>query len=79
METEGTKINSTHIDEDSWNKFMILAKLCYQMDKEADIYTVFDVFRTKILGGWEYSEAYISKVDAEIAQEEQKSANKRII
>lgn len=66
---------TTITSEDAWERFVMLAKVCMMQDPEADLYFVFDTFRTKILGGWEYTESYKAKIDAEIELEEQRRAN----
>jgi hypothetical protein len=78
---EGTIITNERLiqSEDFWDRFVMLAKVCYMQDPEADLYFVFDTFRTKILGGWEYTEAYKNKVDAEIAAEEQRRGYKNAV
>lgn len=66
------------ISEDFWDRFLLLAKVCYMRDKEADIYDVFDAWRTRILGGWDYTPKYIAQLDAIIEEEERKNELRRL-
>lgn len=61
---------TTHIHEDFWDRFVLLAKVCYYINEEADLFDVFDTMRTKLLGGWSYSGSQLDQLDAEIAREE---------
>jgi hypothetical protein len=61
----------TTLDESFWADFSLLARVCHMHDPEATIYDVFDTMRKHLLGGWEFSEALIAKVDAEIEEEYQ--------
>lgn len=56
--------------EDFWDSFVLLAKVCLLHDPDATIYDVFDTWRTKLLGGWEFSDELIEKIDAQIEEEE---------
>ena len=60
----------TMINQDFWDKFLLLAKVCYMHDKDSDIYDVFETYRTNFMGGWESSPEQLSKLDAIIAKEE---------
>ena len=60
----------TVLSESFWQDFALLARVCHMHDSEATIYDVFDTMRTKILGGWEYTDEFLAKVDAEIEKEE---------
>ena len=64
------------IDDSFWQDFELLARVCYLHDPEATIYDVFDIIRTKVLGGWEYSSEFLAQLDAEIEQEEQRNAGR---
>lgn len=61
----------TVINSDFWDKFLLVAKVCYMRDKESDLYDVFEIYRTKLMGGWESTPEQIKKIDAVIAKEEQ--------
>lgn len=61
----------TVLDESFWADFALLARVCYMHDPEATIYDVFDTMRKHLLGGWEFSESLIARVDAEIEEEYQ--------
>ena len=56
--------------EDFWDSFVLLAKVCVLHDPNSTIYDVFDTWRTKLLGGWEFSDELIEKIDAQIEEEE---------
>lgn len=60
----------TVLHEDFWDKFALLARVCYMHDKEATIYDVFDTMRTRVMGGWEFTDEFIAKIDADIEKEE---------
>lgn len=53
-----------------WEDFTLLARVCVLHDPEATIYDVFDTMRTKIYGGWEFSDEFAAKIDAQIEEEE---------
>lgn len=62
----------TMISEVFWDKFVTVAKACYMHDEEADLYDVFEIYRTKMMGGWENTPEQLAKLDEVIAQEELK-------
>ncbi len=53
-----------------WEDFVLLSKVCLLRDEDADLYDVFETIRTKFLGGWGYTAAFLAKMDAEINREE---------
>ncbi len=59
----------TTIDDDAWDRWLLVAKACYLNDSEADLYDVFDTLRVYKLGGWPYRPEFLNKVDAEIEKE----------
>lgn len=59
----------TVLHEASWEDFVLLSKVCLLRDSEATIYDVFDTWRTKLLGGWEFSPEFVARIDAEIEEE----------
>lgn len=61
---------TTVLDESAWEDFVLLAKVCVIRNPEATIYDVFDTWRTRILGGWEFSPEFVNKLDAQIEEEE---------
>lgn len=61
---------ATITDEDAWDNFVLLAKVCLLRDREATFYDVFDTWRVRLLSGWEFSPELIARVDAEIEEEE---------
>lgn len=65
----GLEKRKTVISDDFWDRFLLLAKVCYMHDREADLYDVFDTMRTKILGGWDYSTSQLKRIDQEINEE----------
>lgn len=67
---EALEERKTILDESFWQDFALLARVCYMHDPEATIYDVFDTMRTKILGGWEFTDEFVAKVDAQIEAEE---------
>jgi len=60
----------TMINSEFWDKFLLVAKVCYMHDKDSDLYDVFETYRTKFMGGWESSPEQLSKLDAIIEKEE---------
>lgn len=60
----------TVINSDFWEKFILVAKVALLRDDEADLYDAFEIYRTKIMGGWESSPEQNEKLDRIIAQEE---------
>lgn len=62
----------TVINPDFWDRFLLLAKVVYMRDEEADLYDVFEIYRTKFMGGWETTPEQLSKLDALIAKEDLK-------
>jgi hypothetical protein len=60
----------TVLDESFWQDFTLLARVCYMHDPESTIYDVFDTMRTKVLGGWEFTDEFVAKIDAQIEDEE---------
>lgn len=60
----------TILNESFWDDFALLSRVCVMHDPEATIYDVFDTMRTKLLGGWEFSDDLINKIDAQIEEEE---------
>lgn len=60
----------TILHETFWDDFTLLAKVCLLHDENATVYDVFDVMRTKILGGWEFSDEFAARIDAQIEAEE---------
>lgn len=66
----GLDRRKTMINEDFWEDFVTLSKVCILRNPEADLYDVFETIRVKFLGGWGYTEAYCKQVDAEIAKDE---------
>ncbi len=60
----------TTLDESFWQDFALLSRVCLMHDPESTIYDVFDTMRTKILGGWEYDEDFLKRIDAQIEEEE---------
>lgn len=71
-QNERLEERKTVINPDFWDRFLIMAKVCYQRDEEADIYDVFEFYRTKFMGGWENSPEQMEKLDEIIAAEELK-------
>lgn len=60
---------TTRIHKDFWDRFVLLAQVCYHKDHEADLFDAFDTMRTKLLGGQSYSEEHLTKLDKEIDEE----------
>lgn len=58
------------MNESFWEDFVLLARVCYMHDPEATIYDVFSTWRTKVLGGWEFSPELLARVDAQIEEED---------
>lgn len=71
-QNERLEARHTVINSDFWDKFILLAKVCYMRDEEADIYDVFEIYRTKFMGGWENSPEQLEKLDKIIAKEDLK-------
>ena len=67
---EALEERKTVLHEEFWDKFALLARVCHMHDSEATIYDVFDTMRTKIMGGWEYDEEFLKRIDAQIEEEE---------
>jgi len=59
------------INSEFWDKFLLLAKVCYMHDENADLYDVFETYRTNFMGGWESSPEQFSKIDEIIDKEEE--------
>lgn len=60
----------TKIHADFWDRFVLLAKVCYYINEEADLFDAFDKMRVKWLGGRNYSGTELDRLDAEIRLEE---------
>lgn len=60
----GTKINA-----DVWSEFVLIANYLYQENEDAEIADVFEFFRTKDMGGQEYSPGLLKRVTREVETE----------
>jgi hypothetical protein len=58
------------ICEEFWDEFLLNAKLVYLLDREADIYDVFEFIRYHQQGASPFSENFLKRIDAEIEKEE---------
>lgn len=69
-----------------WDKFIAVAenfphwdndKEKYVYDPEhSDIYDVFNAIRERANGGWKYTDEYLTKIDQEILEEEERDARR---
>lgn len=59
----------TVINEDTWDRMLLLAKVVYHRNPEADLFDVFNLWREHYLGGWYYTDTFLDKLDKEIEEE----------
>ena len=64
----------TMISDEFWEKFILYSKACYLHNEESDLYDVFDTIRTHSLGGWQFTQKELDKIDAQILKEEERNA-----
>jgi len=60
----------TILCDDFFEDFVLLSKVCLLRNPDADLYDVFETIRTKFLGGWGYTDSFLTKLDAIIEHEE---------
>lgn len=58
------------ICEEFWDEYLVTAKMLYYIDKEAEIYDVFEFIRSHQQGASPYGAAFLKRIDGEIMKEE---------
>lgn len=69
----GLEGRKTILCEEFWEDFVLLSRVCLLRNPDADLYDVFETIRTKFLGGWGYTVAFLAKLDAEIERDERRA------
>ena len=64
------------ICEEFWDEFLLIAKMLYLINREADIYDVFEYIRCNQQGASPYGANFLKRIDAEIEKEEGSFGNR---